>query len=232
MTWSFCAKLPIISTKFVGTSSEKMWAANLSFQVPSTLSEFLKYCWCFRNPASTSWGEGSFSHYFQGVLYIPGGCLGFHPPTEALPFSYSSQMYQTLQVGTLFRHEPNAFWKLTDGGAPQLILRMNTWNSDGYIIRVTYIYIYIHSSDTGIYHVIHKKQKSPKYLVQDAMHPLMLPPLPLLQNRRALARHPSRPHGGCRAPAEKKGGAKSKARFWNKMLSNWESCKIPGMGWV
>ena len=39
------------------------------------------YCWWFRNPASTSWGNGSLSHYLQGFSTIPGGCLGFLPST-------------------------------------------------------------------------------------------------------------------------------------------------------
>ena len=46
---------------------------------PATCAKYWKgrgrstCCWWFRNPAVTSWGEGSLSHYLQGFSTIPGG---------------------------------------------------------------------------------------------------------------------------------------------------------------
>ena len=135
-------------------------------------------------------------------------------------------MYQTLQVGTLFRHKPNAFGKLTHGGAPQLILRMNTWNSYGYIIMVTYIYTVRTLVSTMSFT---KNKKAPNILSRTPCthwcchHYHCSTTVGRLLGIRQ----------GLMEAAEllpEKGGAKSKARFWKKMLSNWESCKIPGWG--
>ena len=170
--------------------------------------------------------RGKFIHP-GGSIHPHGGCLGFHPSTETLP---TVQLIISNVSNPAGGHPLPSQAQRFRKTHPRRCTTTHTTHEHMKLIRIyNHGYVYIHSSDTGIYHVIHKKQKSPKYLVQDAMHPLMLPPLPLLHNRRPLARHPSRPHGGCWAPAGKKGGQKVRHGFGKKCFQI-GSCKIPGWG--
>ena len=68
----------------------------------------MPYCWCFRNPAITSW-YGKYPIIYK-VLYIPGGA-GFLPSTVWTDFKYRGKLYQIItthdgSMGRLYVYVP------------------------------------------------------------------------------------------------------------------------------
>ena len=52
---------------------------------------------------------GSFSHYLQGLEYIPGGWLGFQPSTVGLKFSGLHSMIRNRQINLGELHPAGCF---------------------------------------------------------------------------------------------------------------------------
>ena len=61
-----------------------------------TSKTVLSYCWWFRNPAFTSWGEGSLSHHLQGFIH-PRWLAGFLSST-ASAFTLNRFLCQAFHV--------------------------------------------------------------------------------------------------------------------------------------
>ena len=65
----------------IGVKIKNIWNHHLVFHYP--------YCWWFRNPASTSWGNGSWSHYLRGFIH-PRWCRISSINSITLPETNSS----------------------------------------------------------------------------------------------------------------------------------------------